>query len=255
MNTIQSRSMTVPNANLASLADALADNIARSLHEGWKLRWEQTQTGESQRLGEQLHDFFEYTQDQWPHNVVLTADGEEVSYAEIDERSTELANFLRLHGVSSETVVGICLPQSIDAYITLLAVVKTGGRYLQLDSELPCEQIRHKANETNLIAVITTSELGLQEDDVGTSLIFLECWREADAESFTDPLAHGKRVPGGDVCYIIYTTSEDERPKGVAIEPRRKLQKLRSLVSQQNGFGFQALTLFGHRIEGFLGAV
>ncbi len=38
MNAIQSRSTTTANANRSPLADALADNIARSLREGWKLR-------------------------------------------------------------------------------------------------------------------------------------------------------------------------------------------------------------------------
>ena len=115
-----------------------------------------------------------------------------MTYSEIDGHSNRLANFLRQQGVTSETAVRICLLQSIDAYIALVAVLKTGGRYVQLNADFPGEQIRHKANEANLIAVITTTELGLQEDDVGTSLVFPDLWGKANAESSTDQSTHDK---------------------------------------------------------------
>jgi non-ribosomal peptide synthetase component F len=186
--------------------------------------------------------------------VVLSVEGEEVIYSEIDVRSNQLANLLRQRGVASSSRVGICLPRSIDAYIALLAIHKAGGRYVQLNPKFPREQIRHMLNDAKLAAIVTDSELGVREEEVGIPLIFLDRWREADAESSTEQWGHDKPVPDRDVCFIIYSSSTTERPKGVAVEPRMKLQKLRSLVSQQNGFGLQALTLFGRRIEGFLGA-
>jgi non-ribosomal peptide synthetase component F len=201
-----------------------------------------------------LHQFFEYTHDQWPHHVVLSAEGEDVAYTELELRSNQLAHFLRRHGVTPGTRVGICLPRAIDAYIALLAVLKAGGRYVQLDPQFPCERIRDRANDAKLAAIITDAELGLREDEIGMPLIFgLDRGHNADAELPPDPPDHDAPGMGRDICYIIYTSSTAERPKGVAVEPRMKSQMLRSLLGQQNGFGLQALTLFGRHIEGFLG--
>jgi non-ribosomal peptide synthetase component F len=254
MNTIASpTTMTAFNPGITSLADLLADDIARSLHEGWKL--EQRADLKPQRPGELLHQFFDYVHDQWPHDMVLSVEGVDVKYSELELCSTQLIRSLRQHGVNSETSVGIYLPPSIDAYIALLAVLKAGARYVQLDPHISCEQIRYMANDAKLTAIITDTELGLREDEVDIPLINLDRGYNADAELPDDSADHDVPGIGGDICYIIYTTSMEERPKGVAVEPQQKLQKLRALVSQQNGFGLQALTLFGRRIEGFLGVV
>jgi non-ribosomal peptide synthetase component F len=237
----------------ASLADLLADNIARSLHEGWKRKH---RAGlKLQRPGELLHQFFDFVHDQWPHDTVLSVEGVNVKYSELELRSNRLTRSLRQYGVNSKTSVGIYLPPSIDAYIALLAVLKAGGRYVQLDPQLSYEQIRYMANDAKLTAIITDAEHGLREDEFDMPLIKLDRGYYADAVLPNDSADHDVPGIGGEICYIIYTTSLEERPKGVAVEPRKKLQKLRSLVSQHNGFGLQALTLFGRRIEGFLGVV
>jgi non-ribosomal peptide synthetase component F len=236
-----------------SLADLLADDIARSLHEGWKRK--QRMGLKLQSPGELLHQFFDYVHDQWPHDTVLSIEGVDVKYSELELRSNQLARSLRQHGVNSKTSVGIYLSPSIDAYVALLAVLKAGARYVQLDPQISSEQIRHMANDAKLTAIITDAELGLRQDEVDMPLIKLDRGDNADAELPNDSADHDVPGIGGDICYIIYAASMDERPKGVAVQPRQKLQKLRSLVSQQNGFGLQALTLFGRSIEGFLGAV
>jgi non-ribosomal peptide synthetase component F len=238
---------------MRSVTAILADDIARSLHEGWKLK--QRAGLKLQRPGELLHQFFDFAHDQWPHDTVLSVEGADMNYSELDLRSNQLKRSLRQYGANYNTSVGIYLSPSIDAYIALLAILKAGGRYLQLDPQISREQIRYMANDGNLITIITNAELGLREDEVDMPLINLDYGYDADADLPDDSADYDVPGIGGDICYIIYTTSMDERPKGVAVEPRKKLPKLRSLVSQQNGFGLQALTLFGRRIEGFLGVV
>jgi acyl-coenzyme A synthetase/AMP-(fatty) acid ligase len=55
--------------------------------------------------------------------MVLSVEGVDVKYSELELCSTQLIRSLRQHGVNSETSVGIYLPPSIDAYIALLAVL------------------------------------------------------------------------------------------------------------------------------------
>ena len=247
--SVDSGSLTDSAPGTSPLADALADDIARALHKAWELK--HAVVFKQQRSDELLHEFFEYARAQWPQNVVLTAE-EEVTYAELELRSTQLANRLSQQGIASGAIIGICLPRSIKAYIALLAVLKTGGRCVELDAESPCKQIRSRAKKVKLTAIVTDSDLGLREDIVGVPLIYLD---RRHNSAIAAPIDQDQRRVENELCYIIYTSRATERPQGVAVEPRKKSQKLRSLVSQQHGFGLQALALSNRSIEGFLGAV
>src|ERR1035438_3259253 len=48
-----------------------------------------------------------------PEHIALVATGETLNYGELEVRSDQLADRLRLLGVGPEVVVGLCFPRSI----------------------------------------------------------------------------------------------------------------------------------------------
>ncbi|WP_037845574.1 AMP-binding protein, partial [Streptomyces sp. NRRL S-455] len=65
-----------------------------------------------------------------PDTVAVVCDGDSLTYAELDARANQLARYLLQQGVGAEQFVALALPKSLDAIVSMLAVLKTGAAYL-----------------------------------------------------------------------------------------------------------------------------
>ncbi|USQ87991.1 amino acid adenylation domain-containing protein [Streptomyces phaeoluteigriseus] len=75
--------------------------------------------------------------DRAPHSpALLTAEGP-TSYGELAARIDRLAARLVAHGVGPERVCAVALPAGADAVVATAAVVRAGGAFLTLDTDLP----------------------------------------------------------------------------------------------------------------------
>ncbi|MEO3859824.1 condensation domain-containing protein [Acrocarpospora sp. B8E8] len=74
-----------------------------------------------------------------PDAVALICGDERVTYGELDTRVEEIAR--GLSGVRPGDLVGVCLPRSVEAIATLLAVWRLGAAYLPLDPDDPDDRI------------------------------------------------------------------------------------------------------------------
>ncbi|MDT2276532.1 AMP-binding protein [Paenibacillus larvae] len=76
-----------------------------------------------------------------PEKIALWFEGKEMTYAELQEKSNQLAHSLRNSGISRGSIVGIMLEHSFEAVTAILAIMKTGAAYLPIDPEYPKERI------------------------------------------------------------------------------------------------------------------
>ncbi|MHA5051009.1 non-ribosomal peptide synthetase [Streptomyces sp. SD15] len=90
-----------------------------------------------------------------PDAVAVVAGDSAVSYRELDERSSRLAEALRRRQVGPETVVAVALPRSVDLVVALLGVVKAGGAYLPVDPTFPAERITSVVSDASVRALLT----------------------------------------------------------------------------------------------------
>ncbi|HET9280297.1 MAG TPA: amino acid adenylation domain-containing protein, partial [Flavitalea sp.] len=75
-----------------------------------------------------------------PHNKALIFENDVLTYAQLNERANQLAHYLASKGVTTETLVPICMEKSADLMIGILAILKAGGAYVPLDSSYPAER-------------------------------------------------------------------------------------------------------------------
>ncbi|MFF2190858.1 amino acid adenylation domain-containing protein [Streptomyces sp. NPDC058155] len=90
-----------------------------------------------------------------PDAVAVVSGDSAVSYRALDERSSQLAEALRLRHVGPEAVVAVAMPRSVDLAVALLAVVKAGGAYLPIDPAFPAERLKSVVSDSSVRALLT----------------------------------------------------------------------------------------------------
>ncbi|MFF7457251.1 amino acid adenylation domain-containing protein [Kitasatospora sp. NPDC008115] len=130
-----------------------------------------------------------------PDAPALECDGRTLSYAELDRRSTELAE--RLGPVAGQ-LVAVRLAPSFELVTALLAIWKAGAGYLPLDPAHPEERRRLMVRESGAVLLLT------DEDGEGLRI-----------------LPGGDPAPDHDragLAYVLYTSGSTGTPKAVAVD-------------------------------------
>ncbi|MGW0671098.1 amino acid adenylation domain-containing protein, partial [Streptomyces sp. NPDC002746] len=149
--------------------------------------------------GDTLPELFARQVHATPDAVAVVAGVTELTYRELDRRSSRLARALIHQGVRPETPVAVLLDRSADLVVALLAITKAGGAYVPLDSRFPQTRIELILKESGAALVLT--------EDALTALI--------DGEP--DSSAVEVRSSRQQLAYVMYTSGSTGRPKGVAV--------------------------------------
>jgi amino acid adenylation domain-containing protein/non-ribosomal peptide synthase protein (TIGR01720 family) len=164
-----------------------------------------------------IHELFAEQARRTPYAVAVIAEGEEVSYGELDRRANQVASRLQQLGVGPEVVVGICVERSVSMVVGLLGILKAGGAYLPLDAEYPRERLEYMIADARVSVLLTQSELRERlPEQVNAAVVYLdseELWENAVPEPQSS-------VGSGNLAYLLYTSGSTGRPKAVAVTHR-----------------------------------
>ena len=89
------------------------------------VQWNQTQVAFPDAS---LHQLFEAQVDRTPDAIAVVLADEALTYRELNQKANQLAGHLRSLGVEPDSLVGICQDRSLHLIISILAVLKAGGR-------------------------------------------------------------------------------------------------------------------------------
>ena len=64
-----------------------------------------------------------------------------LTYAELDERSDEVAFYLHQQGIRKEQVVAVLLERGTDAVVSIIGIWKAGAAFLYISDQYPQERI------------------------------------------------------------------------------------------------------------------
>ncbi|MGC0416368.1 non-ribosomal peptide synthetase/MFS transporter [Embleya sp. AB8] len=159
-----------------------------------------------------------------PRAPAVTHQGATLDYGELDTRANRLAGVLRSRGVGPETPVALCLEQSLDLAVAVLAVLKAGGAYLPLDPEQPVERLTFMMADAGVRVLVTDTTL--RERTVGHTGPVVLLDRERDTIEAADAAPPAGGAGPGNLAYVIYTSGSTGRPKGVAVQHREALAYL-----------------------------
>ncbi|MCP4216625.1 MAG: AMP-binding protein, partial [bacterium] len=113
-------------------------------------------------VGKTIHRWFEEQAAKTPDNLAVSGKfkneaGGETTYKELNENANRLARLLKANGVEKESVVGLMMERSIDSVCGLLAILKTGGTYLPIDTGLPGERVRYMLEDSGAQILLSNS--------------------------------------------------------------------------------------------------
>ncbi|MFN8403101.1 MAG: amino acid adenylation domain-containing protein [Anaerolineales bacterium] len=150
-----------------------------------------------------------------PNALAVQCGTEQATYSELLARANKLASYLRQSGAGTGTLIGICLPRSVEMVVGILATLIAGGAYVPIDPSYPKERISFMLEDAEVSLVITESTLLHIFSKHNARLVCID--READ-EIAKQPADHPMRdVPPESLAYVLYTSGSTGKPKGVMV--------------------------------------
>ncbi len=195
--TLLQNAMVDPEQRIADL-----ELLTRAERQRLLVEWNDTSSNCNQEMC--LHELFEVQAMRTPEAVALIAGTERITYSELNERASRLADRLRALGVGPESLVGVLMDRTSWLIASLLGVLKAGGAYVPLDPTYPRERLRLMIEDANVKVILTGA---------GESI-----------EVTTTDQSRGSNpdvIPSAtNLAYVIYTSGSTGKPKGTAIEHR-----------------------------------
>ncbi|WP_144174660.1 non-ribosomal peptide synthetase [Pseudomonas sp. Kh13] len=152
-----------------------------------------------------------------PDALALIFDDQQMTYAELDRSSNQLAQRLRALGVGPDCLVGVAVERGLAMALALIAIHKAGGAYVPLDPDYPQERLAYMVEDSN-IGLLLADAPSLERLQLGKQLpcVVLEPGTEWLQAWPAEPLAN--LAAPHNLAYVIYTSGSTGMPKGVAID-------------------------------------
>jgi len=172
-----------------------------------------------------LIDLFVFQAAITPGAPAIIAGDTVVSYKTLDERSNQLAHYLRGEGITENSLVPVCLERSADMIVAILGILKAGAAYVPVDPEYPAARISYILDDCNASLIVSSNYGNEKLQDITVLNIFLV---DGDAATLDiQPVTPLFTVPApNDLAYIIYTSGSTGKPKGVMVEHAGMLNHL-----------------------------
>ena len=161
----------------------------------------------------------------YPEATAVFFEKECLSYRELDQRSNQLAHYLKRQGIMEGSLVAMCLERSLEMVIGILAIVKVGGAYVPIDPTYPEERIAYMLSDSDASMVLSLSAdmLSIPVDYKG-QVVPLDDISVALSDCPTSALSVS--ILPDSLAYVIYTSGSTGRPKGVMLEHRSLMNRL-----------------------------
>ncbi|MBJ9974987.1 amino acid adenylation domain-containing protein [Pseudomonas sp. S75] len=227
---------------LQALAQALEHEPERSLlrlpvlqdQERQRVLVEFNDTATDYDLEQTVHGLFEAQAARTPERIAVRAEGQALSYRELNAQANRLAHHLIALGVGPDARVAICVERGLSMVVGLLAILKAGGAYVPVDPDYPVERIRHMLTDSAPRAVLghAATDALLARFDVPRVDLDQPTWQSLSADN---PEVVG--LTPQHLAYVIYTSGSTGLPKGVMNEHAGVVNRL---LWTQDAYGLDA---------------
>ncbi|MFP2934347.1 non-ribosomal peptide synthetase, partial [Pyxidicoccus sp. 3LG] len=221
LGTLLTAALASPDARLADLP-LLSDAEKEQL----LVKWNDTRAPVVREAC--LHTLFEAQADLTPDALAVESGHEQLTFRELDRRSTQLAWHLRSLGVGPDVPVAMCLERSVLQLVAVLGILKAGGAYVPLDPKYPRSRLDFLVRDVRAPVLVTDSRLRASLGLEAPAVVCLDTdGKHLDAQPTQRP---NVPVGLGNLAYVLYTSGSTGTPKGVMIA-HRSVANLRAALA------------------------
>eukprot|EP00833_Pecoramyces_ruminatium_P012429 jgi/Orpsp1_1/1186461/evm.model.d7180000050747.1 len=164
------------------------------------------------------HELFSEISSQNSEKCAIIFDDQEITFGQIERMSNSLAHYLRSHGVRRNEIIPIISERSYLFVVMVIAVMKAGGAFLLIDTDLPEDRVKYLVyairskmvlkylpNNSNNLKKKLFDQTNITEYDV----------EDHDFNENTSKLPNVNSIE--DLCCIFFTSGSTGKPKGIMI--------------------------------------
>ncbi|MFJ2991246.1 amino acid adenylation domain-containing protein [Pandoraea sp. NPDC087047] len=170
-----------------------------------------------------IHQLFERQVVISPNSIAVEQEGASYTYLELENSANQLAASLRRIGVNKGIPVLVMMDRSAGMIISVLAVLKAGGFYVPVETDIPEQRLMSILEELQISHFITDKEslsnfkINNPKFEALKKIVYVESdkkFTNENADCLT-PVATSE-----DLAYVIFTSGSTGTPKGVKVAHR-----------------------------------
>ncbi|MGH8261007.1 MAG: amino acid adenylation domain-containing protein, partial [Steroidobacteraceae bacterium] len=184
----------------------------RALLEGW------SSVREEYPRGALVQELFEAQAAVSGEGTAVVFGGEELSYAQLDRRASQVAYFLRERGVGPDDRVGVYVERGMEMVVGVLGILKAGAAYVPVDPGYPQERVAYMMQDAAPRMILTLERLKERLPAGTAPAVSLDGqWGQIAGSVPTGLQAAQLGLQASHLAYVIYTSGSTGQPKGVAM--------------------------------------
>ena len=162
-----------------------------------------------------VQQYFERSADRFPDKVAVGCGDDRITYKDLDEYSNGVAHHLIGQGVERGMLVAIFMDKNINAFKSVLGILKADCCYVPLDPTAPTPRVNPilERCETKYVLVDNDSEARMREilaeGDTSVEIVNVE------QIAIEDTSRRSYKNISIDMVYVIFTSGSTGMPKGV----------------------------------------
>ena len=165
-----------------------------------------------------IHDIIREQVISRPHDEAICAWDGSLSYAELDEKSTNLAAKLIADGVADAgKVVPLCFDKTIWTTITILAIAKAGSIFVLLDPHQPIERLKSIMDQLEATVVLARPSTAAIAKSLTQNVLFVDDTFLPDDPDLSAVTKRQSCLSPANTLYAVFTSGSTGVPKGVKI--------------------------------------
>lgn len=181
---------------------------------------------------QRLERRFAQQAEQMPDAVAIICDEDQLTYAQADARSNQIAHWLTERGAQAGDKLGCCTTRGFNAWLLHLACLKVGAVYVPLDEGGPpsrtCQLLRDCGATLLITDSVVAKRQGLATADLSVRMELLDESADEIAACSTKPIDN--QATADEPAYVIYTSGSTGQPKGVVVSHRAFAHHLARIV-------------------------
>ncbi|MCR8936092.1 amino acid adenylation domain-containing protein [Brevibacillus laterosporus] len=178
-----------------------------------------------------IHQVFRRRAQENSERIAILYGDNSVTYGELDQMSTDLANDLSQSGAAMNKFVAVVADRSIEMIVGLLGVMKAGAAYIPIDPEIPEERLAHILTDSKAGIVLTHDKYKerisnvlnnlLHENGVTDRPLIIDLKdtvsREKSEHGHLYNDENSMAITNDSLAYVIYTSGTTGNSKGVCV--------------------------------------